>query len=73
MKALDDLSVFLAVVDGEGFAAVARKLGITTAGASKTVLRLEQRAGTRLFTQRGLVTYISPLRSISTPAKEAAL
>jgi LysR family transcriptional regulator, regulator for bpeEF and oprC len=51
MEALDDLSVFLAVADSEGFSAAARKLGITTAGASKSVLRLEQRLGTRLFTR----------------------
>jgi DNA-binding transcriptional LysR family regulator len=51
MEALDDLSVFLAVSDGEGFSSAARKLGITTAGASKSVLRLEQRLGTRLFTR----------------------
>jgi LysR family transcriptional regulator, regulator for bpeEF and oprC len=51
MEALDDLSVFLAVADGEGFSAAARKLGVTTAGASKSVLRLEQRLGARLFTR----------------------
>jgi LysR family transcriptional regulator, regulator for bpeEF and oprC len=51
MEALDDLSVFLAVADGEGFSQAARKLGITTAGASKSVLRLEQRLGVRLFTR----------------------
>jgi LysR family transcriptional regulator, regulator for bpeEF and oprC len=51
MEALDDLSVFLAVADTGGFSAAARKLGITTAGASKSVMRLETRLSTRLFTR----------------------
>jgi LysR family transcriptional regulator, regulator for bpeEF and oprC len=51
MEALDDLTVFFTVAAAEGFSQAARKLGITTAGASKSVLRLEQRLGVRLFTR----------------------
>lgn len=49
MAALDDVEVFLATAETGGFAAAARRLGVTTAAISKAVARLENRLGARLF------------------------
>ncbi|KIT18087.1 LysR family transcriptional regulator [Jannaschia aquimarina] len=51
MDQLDDLAVFVAVAETGGFSAAARRLGATTAGTSKSVGRLEDRLGVRLFTR----------------------
>ena len=46
---LDDLAVFAAVADAEGFSAAARRLGISKSQASAAVARLETRLGLRLL------------------------
>jgi DNA-binding transcriptional LysR family regulator len=46
---LKDLAVFVRVVDRGGFAIAARELGVPTSTVSRTVARLEARAGTRLL------------------------
>jgi LysR family transcriptional regulator, regulator for bpeEF and oprC len=48
---INDLAGFVAVAETNSFAAAARRLSITTAGVSKSVLRLEARLGVRLFTR----------------------
>jgi len=49
MAALDDIEVFIAVVETMGFASAARRLRVTTAAVSKSISRLEARLGARLF------------------------
>ena len=49
MRNLDDLSVFLKVVDCEGFSAAARSLDLAPANVSKQIARLEAALGARLF------------------------
>lgn len=49
MSSLDDIDVFLAIAETGGFAAAARRLGVTAAAVSKAVARLESRLGARLF------------------------
>jgi len=51
MEQLNDLAIFVSVSENNGFSAAARELGITTAGVSKSIKRLEQRLGVRLFTR----------------------
>ena len=51
MSSLYDLAVFRAVAEAGGFSGAARRLGVTTAGTSKSVGRLEERLGVRLFTR----------------------
>jgi DNA-binding transcriptional LysR family regulator len=53
---LNDLRVFVRVVDRGGFALAARELGVPTSTVSRTIARLEAGIGTRLFhrTPRGL-------------------
>ncbi len=51
MEQLNDLAVFVAVAETSGFSAAARRLGVTTSGISKSVGRLEERLGVRLFTR----------------------
>jgi DNA-binding transcriptional LysR family regulator len=46
---LDDLAVFVRVVDRSGFAVAARELGVPTSTVSRTIARLEARTGTRLL------------------------
>ncbi len=46
---LDDLAVFVRVVDRGGFAGAARELGAPTSTVSRTIGRLESSAGVRLF------------------------
>jgi DNA-binding transcriptional LysR family regulator len=46
---LQDLAVFVAVAETEGFSAAARRLGVSKALVSTAVLRLEQRLGVRLL------------------------
>lgn len=46
--ALDDLQLFLAVAEGEGFTAAARRLGLPKSTLSRAVARLEERLGQRL-------------------------
>jgi DNA-binding transcriptional LysR family regulator len=49
MDRIDELRVFIAVVDLRGFAQAARRLGISPAQASKLIARLEDRLDTRLL------------------------
>ncbi|GAB5379086.1 MAG: LysR family transcriptional regulator [Aliiglaciecola sp.] len=51
IEQLNDLAVFVAVAEKNGFSAASKDLGITTAGVSKSVKRLEDRLGVRLFTR----------------------
>lgn len=46
---LDDLAVFVRVVEREGFAGAARDLGVQTSTVSRAIERLESRAGVRLL------------------------
>ncbi len=46
---LNDLAVFVRVVDRGGFARAARELGVPTSTVSRTVARLEELVGTRLL------------------------
>ena len=46
---LDDLALFVRVVDRGGFAGAARELGVPTSTVSRAVGRLESRAGVRLL------------------------
>ncbi len=49
MDRTSDMAVFAAVVDGGGFSAAARGLGMTPSAVSKLVSRLEDRLGARLL------------------------
>ncbi|KQR77389.1 LysR family transcriptional regulator [Rhizobium sp. Leaf384] len=44
-----EMEVFVAAVDGGGFSAAARRLGLSPSAVSKLVARLEDRLGTRLL------------------------
>jgi DNA-binding transcriptional LysR family regulator len=46
---LDEILVFMAVVDGGSFVAGGRAMGLTGSAASKAVIRLEERLGRRLL------------------------
>jgi len=46
---LNDLRIFVRVVDRSGFAGAARELGVPTSTVSRTIARLEASAGTRLL------------------------
>ncbi len=47
--ALQELSLFVAVAESEGFSAAARRLGVSKASVSVAIARLEARLGVRLF------------------------
>ncbi|MFP2911269.1 LysR family transcriptional regulator [Pyxidicoccus sp. 3LFB2] len=49
MESLSAIGVFVRVAEAGSFALAARTLGITPSAASKSVARLEERLGTRLF------------------------
>lgn len=49
MRNMDDLAVFLKVVDCAGFSAAARMMDLAPATVSKQIARLEQELGARLF------------------------
>ncbi|NMO21550.1 LysR family transcriptional regulator [Pyxidicoccus fallax] len=49
MESLSAIGVFVRVAEASSFALAARTLGITPSAASKSVARLEERLGTRLF------------------------
>ena len=51
MDPISDYAAFVAVAEAGGFSAAAKRMGVTTAGVSKAVLRLEDRLGVRLFTR----------------------
>jgi DNA-binding transcriptional LysR family regulator len=69
---LNDLRVFVRVVDRGGFAVAARELGIPTSTVSRTIARLEASTGTRLLqrTPRS-VNATSEGRAIYTSVHEA--
>lgn len=48
---VDDLEVFVAVVDAQSFTAAGRELRVTTAVVSSRIQRLERRLGARLLTR----------------------
>lgn len=48
---VNDIQVFVAVADANGFAAGGRRLGLSRSAAGKAVARLEARLGTRLLTR----------------------
>lgn len=77
---LDDLRVFVRVVDRGGFAITARELGVPTSTVSRTIARLEERTGTRLLqrtsrsvraTNEGQAIYAS-IRDAVTTLEQAA-
>ncbi len=49
MEPLGEMAVFAAVVQGGGFSAAARRLGISKSSVSKSVARIEDRLGARLL------------------------
>jgi LysR family transcriptional regulator, regulator for bpeEF and oprC len=51
MEQFNDLSAFVAVAETKAFASAARRLTASTSGVSKSINRLEQRLGIRLFTR----------------------
>jgi DNA-binding transcriptional LysR family regulator len=72
---LNDLRVFVRVVDRGGFAATARELGVPTSTVSRTIARLEASAGTRLLhrtprsvsaTSEGRVIYANVREAVAT-------
>ncbi|MFN3238719.1 MAG: LysR family transcriptional regulator, partial [Pseudomonadales bacterium] len=50
-ESLKNLALFVTVVEHGGFANSADELGITPSAVSKSIGRLEERLGTRLFTR----------------------
>ncbi len=49
MHAVDDMTIFIRVVDRQGFSAAGRQLRMTTAVVSSRIAKLEQRLGVRLL------------------------
>ena len=49
MDKLNSMSIFIEVVNANGFTAAAEKTGLSRAQASKSVMQLEQHLGTRLL------------------------
>src|ERR1700733_5127834 len=49
MDRIDAMQAFVAVADLQGFAAAARKLGLSPSGLTRLVAALEQRVGARLL------------------------
>ena len=77
---LNDLRVFVRVVDRGGFAAAARELGVPTSTVSRTIARLEQGTGTRLLhrtprsvhaTSEGQAIYASVSEAVGTLERAA--
>jgi DNA-binding transcriptional LysR family regulator len=77
---LNDLRVFVRVVDRGGFATAARELGVPTSTVSRTIARLEASAGTRLLhrtprnmhaTSEGRAIYASVREAVATLERAA--
>jgi DNA-binding transcriptional LysR family regulator len=77
---LNDLRVFVRVVDRGGFAVAARELGVPTSTVSRTIARLEASTGTRLLhrtprsvhaTSEGRAIYASVSEAIGTLERAA--
>jgi DNA-binding transcriptional LysR family regulator len=77
---LNDLRVFVRVVDRGGFAGAARELGVPTSTVSRTIARLEASAGTRLLqrtprsvhaTSEGRAIYASVSEALATLERAA--
>jgi DNA-binding transcriptional LysR family regulator len=77
---LNDLRVFVRVVDRGGFAAAARELGVPTSTVSRTIARLEVGTGTRLLqrtprsvhaTSEGRAIYASVSEAVATLERTA--
>jgi DNA-binding transcriptional LysR family regulator len=77
---LNDLRVFVRVVDRGGFAAAARELGVPTSTVSRTIARLEASTGSRLLhrtprsvsaTSDGLTVYAEVNQAVATLERAA--
>jgi DNA-binding transcriptional LysR family regulator len=77
---LNDLRVFVRVVDRSGFAVAARELGVPTSTVSRTIARLEASTGTRLLhrtprsvhaTSEGRAIYASVREAVATLERAA--
>ena len=77
---LNDLRVFVRVVDRGGFAVAARELGVPTSTVSRTIARLEASTGTRLLhrtprsvraTSEGRAIYASVSEAVATLERAA--
>ncbi len=77
---LNDLRVFVRVVDRGGFAVAARELGVPTSTVSRTIARLEASTGTRLLhrtsrnmhaTSEGRAVYASVSEAVGTLERAA--
>jgi len=77
---LNDLRVFVRVVDRGGFAVAARELGVPTSTVSRTIARLETSTGTRLLqrtpravraTSEGRAVYASVHEAVGTLERAA--
>jgi DNA-binding transcriptional LysR family regulator len=77
---LNDLRVFVRVVDRGGFAVAARELGVPTSTVSRTIARLEASTGTRLLhrtprsvqaTSEGRAIYASVSEAVGTLERAA--
>jgi DNA-binding transcriptional LysR family regulator len=77
---LNDLRVFVRVVDRGGFAAAARELGVPTSTVSRTIARLEASTGSRLLqrtprsvqaTSEGRALYASVSEAVTTLERAA--
>jgi DNA-binding transcriptional LysR family regulator len=77
---LNDLRVFVRVVDRGGFAVAARELGVPTSTVSRTIARLEASTGTRLLhrtprsvqaTSEGRAIYASVREAVGTLERAA--
>jgi DNA-binding transcriptional LysR family regulator len=77
---LNDLRVFVRVVDRGGFAVAARELGVPTSTVSRTIARLETSTGTRLLhrtprsvraTSEGRAVYASVSEAVGTLERAA--
>lgn len=77
---LNDLRVFVRVVDRGGFAKAARELGVPTSTVSRTIARLEASTGSRLLhrtprsvsaTSDGLAVYLEVSQAVATLERAA--
>ncbi|MBB4188260.1 DNA-binding transcriptional LysR family regulator [Sinorhizobium terangae] len=82
MERLNGISVFVEVADAGGFSAAAERLNLTRSAVGKTVARLEQRLGVRLFhrttrtqslTDEGQLFYRSCLKALDEVRNAEAL
>ena len=70
---LQDLAIFAAVAEAEGFSAAARRLGLSKAMVSVAVSRLEQRLGVRLMQRTTRRLSLTEAGSATLPHAQRAL